>query len=76
MEGHVLDLKMQMPRRSNGIYYCEASNRHGIQNISMVMNVQCTFLGMLLNEREQFLKKMLKSSSLPRERPYKNYGIR
>ncbi|XP_026824170.1 uncharacterized protein LOC105277484 isoform X3 [Ooceraea biroi] len=40
MEGHVLDLKMPVPRRSNGSYYCEASNRHGSLNISMVMNVQ------------------------------------
>ncbi|XP_032685634.1 hemicentin-1 isoform X2 [Odontomachus brunneus] len=40
VEGHVLDLKMPVPRRSNGTYYCEASNRHGILNISMVMNVQ------------------------------------
>ncbi|XP_025261769.1 hemicentin-2 isoform X2 [Camponotus floridanus] len=40
MEGHVLDLKMPVPRRSNGTYYCEASNRHGSLNISMVMNVQ------------------------------------
>ncbi|XP_029166567.1 hemicentin-1 isoform X2 [Nylanderia fulva] len=40
MEGHVLDLKMPVPRRSNGTYYCEASNRHGFLNISMVMNVQ------------------------------------
>ncbi|XP_029660871.1 hemicentin-1 isoform X2 [Formica exsecta] len=39
-EGHVLDLKMPVPRRSNGTYYCEASNRHGSLNISMVMNVQ------------------------------------
>lgn len=43
MEGHVFDLKMPVPRRSNGTYYCEASNRHGSLNISMVMNVQCTF---------------------------------
>ncbi|XP_076670097.1 neuromusculin isoform X1 [Andrena cerasifolii] len=37
---HVLDLKMPVPRRSNGTYYCEASNRHGNRSISMVMNVQ------------------------------------
>ncbi|XP_024889772.1 hemicentin-1 isoform X3 [Temnothorax curvispinosus] len=40
MEGHVFDLKMPVPRRSNGTYYCEASNRHGSLNISMIMNVQ------------------------------------
>ncbi|KAL6268570.1 hypothetical protein P5V15_001705, partial [Pogonomyrmex californicus] len=40
MEGHVLDLKMPVPRRSNGTYYCEAFNRHGSLNISMIMNVQ------------------------------------
>ncbi|XP_077276389.1 neuromusculin isoform X3 [Temnothorax americanus] len=40
MEGHVFDLKMPVPRRSNGTYYCEASNRHGFLNISMIMNVQ------------------------------------
>jgi len=43
MEGHVFDLKMAVPRRSNGTYYCEALNRHGALRISMVMNVQCTF---------------------------------
>ena len=41
IEGRVLDLKVAVPRRSNGTYYCEASNRHGSRNISMVMNVQC-----------------------------------
>ncbi|XP_071872880.1 neuromusculin isoform X8 [Bombus fervidus] len=40
IEGRVLDLKVAVPRRSNGTYYCEASNRHGSRNISMVMNVQ------------------------------------
>ncbi|XP_039305895.1 hemicentin-1 isoform X7 [Solenopsis invicta] len=40
MEGHVLDLKVPIPRRSSGIYYCEAKNRHGSLNISMIMNVQ------------------------------------
>ncbi|XP_076242835.1 neuromusculin isoform X2 [Calliopsis andreniformis] len=40
VEGRVLDLKVPVPRRSNGTYYCEASNRHGSRNISMVMNVQ------------------------------------
>ncbi|XP_014473464.1 PREDICTED: uncharacterized protein LOC106743787 isoform X4 [Dinoponera quadriceps] len=52
MEGHVLDLKMPVPRRSNGTYYCEASNRHGILNISMVMNVQ--FKPECHIERERF----------------------
>lgn len=41
VEGRVLDLKVPIPRRSNGTYYCEASNRHGTKNISMIMNVQC-----------------------------------
>lgn len=49
MEGHVFDLKIQVPRRSNGTYYCEASNRHGILNISMVLNVQCTFPSQFLD---------------------------
>ncbi|XP_067209553.1 hemicentin-2 isoform X5 [Linepithema humile] len=40
MEGHVLDFKIPLPRRSNGTYYCEASNYHGFLNISMVINVQ------------------------------------
>ncbi|KOC69623.1 Hemicentin-1 [Habropoda laboriosa] len=40
IEGRVLDLKVTVPRRSNGTYYCEASNRHGSRNISMIMNVQ------------------------------------
>lgn len=40
MEGHVFDWKMPIPRRSNGTYYCEAWNRHGSLNISMIMNVQ------------------------------------
>ncbi|KAK9303054.1 hypothetical protein QLX08_005158 [Tetragonisca angustula] len=40
MYGRVLDLKIAVPRRSNGTYYCEASNRHGSRNISMIMNVQ------------------------------------
>ncbi|KAG7188874.1 hypothetical protein KM043_008480 [Ampulex compressa] len=40
VEGPVLDLKMPIPRRSNGTYYCEAWNRQGSRNISMVMNVQ------------------------------------
>ncbi|XP_076222589.1 neuromusculin isoform X1 [Nomia melanderi] len=40
MEGRDLDLKVAVPRRSNGTYYCEASNRHGNRNISMIMNVQ------------------------------------
>ncbi|XP_076167348.1 hemicentin-1-like isoform X3 [Ptiloglossa arizonensis] len=40
VEGRVLDLKVPVPRRSSGTYYCEASNRHGSRNISMVMNVQ------------------------------------
>ncbi|KAH0948157.1 hypothetical protein HN011_006125, partial [Eciton burchellii] len=40
MEGHVFDLKIAVPRRSNGTYYCEALNRHGALRISMVMNVQ------------------------------------
>ncbi|CAL7940717.1 unnamed protein product [Xylocopa violacea] len=40
IEGRVLDLKVPVPRRSNGTYYCEAANRHGSRNISMVMNVQ------------------------------------
>ncbi|XP_018304625.1 hemicentin-1 isoform X2 [Mycetomoellerius zeteki] len=40
MEGHVFDLKMPIPRRSSGTYYCEASNRHGSLNISIIMNVQ------------------------------------
>ncbi|XP_012531938.2 hemicentin-1 isoform X2 [Monomorium pharaonis] len=39
-EGHMFDLKMPVPRRSNGTYYCEAWNRHGFLNISMIMNVQ------------------------------------
>ncbi|EFN82322.1 Titin [Harpegnathos saltator] len=52
VEGHVLDLKMPIPRRSNGTYYCEASNRHGILNISMVMNVQ--FKPECHIERERF----------------------
>jgi len=43
MEGYKFDLKMPIPRRSNGTYYCEASNRHGILSIPMIMNVQCTF---------------------------------
>lgn len=41
VEGRVLDLKVPIPRRSNGTYYCEASNRHGTKNISLIMNVQC-----------------------------------
>nr|XP_034174881.1 hemicentin-1 isoform X8 [Osmia lignaria] len=40
IEGRVLDLKIKVPRRSNGTYYCEAANRHGSRNISMIMNVQ------------------------------------
>ncbi|XP_018054356.1 PREDICTED: hemicentin-1 isoform X2 [Atta colombica] len=40
MEGHVFDLKMSIPRRSSGTYYCEAWNRHGSLNISFIMNVQ------------------------------------
>ncbi|XP_076290839.1 neuromusculin isoform X4 [Lasioglossum baleicum] len=40
MEGRFLDLKVPVPRRSNGTYYCEASNRHGSRNISMILNVQ------------------------------------
>ncbi|XP_053997962.1 hemicentin-1 isoform X2 [Hylaeus anthracinus] len=40
VEGRVLDLKVPVPRRSSGTYYCEALNRHGSRNISMVMNVQ------------------------------------
>ncbi|KAL0102958.1 hypothetical protein PUN28_018335 [Cardiocondyla obscurior] len=40
IDGHVFDLKTTVPRRSSGTYYCEASNRHGFLNISMVMNVQ------------------------------------
>ncbi|XP_018356529.1 PREDICTED: hemicentin-1 isoform X2 [Trachymyrmex septentrionalis] len=40
MEGHVFDLKMPIPRRSSGTYYCEAWNRHGSLNISFIMNVQ------------------------------------
>ncbi|XP_076632490.1 neuromusculin isoform X2 [Colletes latitarsis] len=40
VEGRVFDLKVPVPRRSSGTYYCEASNRHGSRNISMVMNVQ------------------------------------
>lgn len=40
VEGRVLDLKVPIPRRSNGTYYCEASNRHGTKNISLIMNVQ------------------------------------
>ncbi|XP_018359905.1 PREDICTED: hemicentin-1 isoform X1 [Trachymyrmex cornetzi] len=40
MEGHVFDLKMPIPRRSSGTYYCETWNRHGSLNISFIMNVQ------------------------------------
>ncbi|XP_076393662.1 neuromusculin isoform X5 [Megachile rotundata] len=40
IEGRVLDLKIRVPKRSNGTYYCEAWNRHGRRNISMIMNVQ------------------------------------
>ncbi|XP_076648932.1 neuromusculin isoform X4 [Halictus rubicundus] len=40
MEGRFFDLKVPVPRRSNGTYYCEASNRHGSRNISMILNVQ------------------------------------
>ncbi|XP_078046874.1 neuromusculin [Augochlora pura] len=40
IEGRFFDLKVPVPRRSNGTYYCEASNRHGSRNISMVLNVQ------------------------------------
>ena len=45
--GRVLDLKIAVPRRSNGTYYCEASNRHGSRNISMTMNVQCKWRNIL-----------------------------
>ncbi|KAK1135643.1 hypothetical protein K0M31_000230 [Melipona bicolor] len=38
--GRVLDLKIPVPLRSNGTYYCEAWNRQGSRNISMIMNVQ------------------------------------
>lgn len=58
MEGHVLDLKMSVPRRSNGTYYCEASNRHGSLNISMVMNVQCKLpLHFQVNEQTVVVSK-------------------
>ncbi|XP_043491381.1 hemicentin-2 isoform X2 [Polistes fuscatus] len=40
IEGQILDLKTPIPRRSNGTYYCEASNQHGKLNISLVVNVQ------------------------------------
>lgn len=40
-DGRVFDLKVPVPKRSNGTYYCKAYNRHGSRYISMVMNVQC-----------------------------------
>ncbi|XP_035734399.1 hemicentin-2-like [Vespa mandarinia] len=40
IKGQILDLNTPIPRRSNGTYYCEASNHHGKQNISLVVNVQ------------------------------------
>ncbi|KAL2720839.1 hemicentin-2 isoform X1 [Vespula squamosa] len=36
INGQILDLNTPIPRRSNGTYYCEASNHHGKQNISLV----------------------------------------
>ncbi|KAI4500118.1 hypothetical protein M0802_004988 [Mischocyttarus mexicanus] len=39
-EGQILDFKTPIPKRSNGTYYCEASNDHGKLNISVVVNVQ------------------------------------
>ncbi|KAK2579264.1 hypothetical protein KPH14_008224 [Odynerus spinipes] len=40
IEGEILKLTTPIPRRSNGTYYCEASNPHGKKNISVVVNVQ------------------------------------
>ncbi|OAD61864.1 B-cell receptor CD22 [Eufriesea mexicana] len=40
MTGRVFDLKVAVPKRSNGTYYCNAWNRHGSWNITFVMNVQ------------------------------------
>ena len=37
----VLVFKHTFPKRSNGTYYCQVKNRHGVRNISTYINVQC-----------------------------------
>ncbi|XP_066591538.1 hemicentin-1 isoform X2 [Prorops nasuta] len=39
IEGPIFDFNVTVPRQSNGTYYCVASNKHGSQNISVVLNV-------------------------------------
>lgn len=37
---HILNFQTPVPQRSTGTYFCEATNRHGSQTISLYMNVQ------------------------------------
>lgn len=37
----VLVFETRVPKRSNGTYFCEATNRHGTNNISTYLNVLC-----------------------------------
>lgn len=43
-QSSVLVFETKVPKRSNGTYICEATNRHGSQNISTYLNVLCQYL--------------------------------
>lgn len=40
-EGDTLKFDLPIPKRSTGNYICEAKNRHGSQNITIYLNVEC-----------------------------------
>lgn len=40
-QSSVLIFETKVPKRSNGTYVCEAINRHGSQNKTTWLNVQC-----------------------------------